>query len=127
MWGTSVSETLRATTFKDSDISFRDVLNEHGIKFNRRIQLSEAVTASGLTIEIIITGGWGALAIACLAWASVKKSRKINITTKDGKSIWLEGYSAKDAEKILDSAKSIAVIDTEKSEALTSRTSSGSS
>jgi hypothetical protein len=115
--GNVVREILRATTFKDSNLSFQAALKEHGIEFSRRIQLSEAVMASGLTIEIIITGGWGALAVACLAWAHVQKSRKISVTTKDGKSIWLEGYSAKDAEKILEGAKQIAVIDTEKEEA----------
>lgn len=112
-----MSEILKATLFKDSNLSFQTALKEHGIEFSRRIQLSEAVMASGLTIEIIITGGWGALAVACLAWANAKKSRKINVTTKDGCSIWLEGYSAKDAEKILESAKQISVIDTERSDA----------
>jgi len=68
--------------------------------------------ASGIVIEIVITGGWGALAVACLAWASVRKSRKINVTTKDGQAIWLEGYSAEEAEKILGAAKQIAAIDT---------------
>ena len=104
-------ESLKATVFKGSGISFQEALNEHSIKFSRRIQLSEPM-ASGITIEIIITGGWGALAIACLAWAHVRKSRKINVTTKNGESIWLEGYSAEEAEKILESAKQSAVMDT---------------
>ena len=74
------------------------------------------IMASGINIEIIIKGSWGAIAVACLAWAHVRKSRRINITTKDNQSVWLEGYSAKEAEKILHSAKQISVIDTEPDE-----------
>ena len=72
-----MSEILKATTFKDSNLSFQAALMEHGVEFGRRIQLPEAVMASGFTIEIIITGGWGALAVACLAWAHVKKVEKL--------------------------------------------------
>ena len=110
-----MGQTLKATTFKDSNRSFLAVLDEHGIEYSRRIQLAEPM-GFGLTIEIVITGGWGALAVACLAWAYVRKSRKINVTTKDGDSVWIEGYSAKKAEKILQSAKQIAVIDTKSDE-----------
>lgn len=106
-----MEETLIATTFKDSNRSFLAVLDEHRIEYSRRIQLAEPM-AAGITVEIIITGGWGALAVACLAWAHVRKSRKINVTTKNGNSVWLEGYSAKEAEKILESAKQIAAIET---------------
>ena len=52
-----MSEILKATTFKDSNLSFQAALMEHGVEFGRRIQLPEAVMASGFTIEIIITGG----------------------------------------------------------------------
>lgn len=105
---------LKATTFKDSNRSFLAALDEHGIEYSRHIMLSEGPMAAGLTIEILITGGWGALAVACIAWAYIKKSRRINITTKDNQVVWLEGYSAKEAEKILASAKTMSVIDTER-------------
>ena len=104
-------KALRATTFQDSNRSFLMTLDEHDIEYSRIIKLSGASIASGITIEILITGGWGALAVACLAWAHVRKSRRINVTTKDNQSIWLEGYSAEDAARILQSAKTIAVID----------------
>lgn len=103
---------LRATTFRDSDQSFRDALDAHGIKYNRCIQLSDAVMASGITMEIIISGGYGVLAVACLAWAHARKSLEINITTKDDRVVWLKGYSAEDAAKILESARQFAAIDT---------------
>ena len=108
-----MDETLKATTFKGSNRSFLITLDEHGIKYSHQITLPGEPMAAGLTIEIIITGGWGALAVACIAWAHVRKSRRINITTKDNQSIWLEGYSAKEVENILQSAKQKAAIDTE--------------
>ncbi|PHR48633.1 hypothetical protein [Cycloclasticus sp.] len=107
-----MSLKFKVTTFKDSEASFRLTLNQYEIPNSRIYQLSEGPMAAGITVEIILTGGYGLLAVACLAWASVKKSRKINITTKDNKVIWLEGYSADDAAKILESAKNIAVIET---------------
>ena len=107
---------LRATTFRESHRSFTEALDKHGVTYSRIIQLSEAPMASGILLEITITGGWGVLAVACLAWAHARKSRKINVTTKDNKAIWLEGYSADEAEKILESAKQFAVIDTKADE-----------
>lgn len=107
-----MADKIRVTTFKDSDASFRRILDEYKIPNSRTMQLSEAPMAAGIAVEIILTGGWGVLAVACLAWASARKSRKINITTKDNKVVLLEGYSAEEAEKILESAKSIAAIDT---------------
>jgi hypothetical protein len=103
--------TLNATTFKDSQRSFLEAPNQHGIKYNRRSPPIGVPMAGGLSVEIVITGGWGALAIACLAWASVRKSRKINVITKDKQALWLEGYSADEAAKILAAAQQIAVID----------------
>ena len=109
-------ETLRVTTFKDSNQSFLPVLDENKIKYNRNFKLGAEPMAAGITIEIIITGGWGVLAVALIAWAHVRKSRKINITTKNNESIWLQGYSAEDAEKILKTAKQVAIIDTDDSD-----------
>lgn len=107
-----MATTVRATTFKNSQHSFLEALHAHGIEYNRLIQLGEAPMAAGITIENIIVGGWGASAVACLAWAHVCKSRRINVTTKDKRVIWLEGYSTDDAEKILGPAQQIGLIDT---------------
>ncbi len=107
---------LRVTTFRDSHQSFTEALDRHGITYSRIMQLSEAPMASGILLEITITGGWGVLAVACLAWAHVKKSRKINIITRDNKVISLEGYSADEAAKFLESARQFAVIDTKPDE-----------
>lgn len=108
-----MAETLKATTFKHSHQSFLETLDSEGIKYNRHIQLGDGPVAAGITIDIIITGGWGTLAVACIAWASVRKSRKICITTKDNEVVWLQGYSAKEAERILPEAKNMSVIDTQ--------------
>ncbi|MCG7649981.1 hypothetical protein [Alteromonas sp. MmMcT2-5] len=105
-------EKLRVTAFKGSSESFCEALDEAQLKHSKVFHLSESVMASGLTIEIILHGGFGALAVACLAWVRYKKNRRINIRTKEGTSVWLEGYSAEDATKILEQAESIAVIET---------------
>lgn len=107
-----MTEILRATAFKHGNDSFLAILDEHGIKYGAKALTPGQIMASGITIEIVITGGWGAIAVACIAWAHVRKSRRINVTTKDNQTVWLEGYSAKEAEKILQSAKQISVIDT---------------
>lgn len=104
--------TLRATTFKGSQRSFIEALEQHDIKYNKLVPPSGVLLASGLNIEIIISGGWGVLAVACLAWAHMRKSRRINVATKDNKQFWLEGYSAEEAAKILESASKITAIDT---------------
>lgn len=104
--------TLRATTFAHSHSSFLEELDKHGIEYNRRIELSEEILASGVTIEIILSGVWGTLAVACIAWVQERKSRHIKITTKDNKIIDLKGYSAEEATQILEQAKRLDVIDT---------------
>jgi hypothetical protein len=112
--GTEMTETLIVTTFADSNESFLSVLNVHDIEYNQIFKLSAEPMASGINIEIIINGGWGVLAIAILAWAHVRKSRRVNITTKNNEVVWLEGYSAKEAEKILKQAKNVGLIETQK-------------
>lgn len=107
-----MADTLKATTFKHSHQSFLETLDRKGVKYNRPIQLSDGPRAAGITIEIIITGGWGALAVVCIAWASVRKSRKVCITTRDNEVVWLQGYSVKEAERILPAAKNMSVIET---------------
>ena len=113
-----MANTLKATVFRDSERSFLEMLNTHDIKYNRHTQLSDVVMASGITIDILIalSGGWGVLAVACLAWVHARKSRRINVTTNDMRAVWLEGYSAEEAAKILESAKQFAAIDTKPAE-----------
>lgn len=81
--------------------------------------------AAGFTIEIVLAGGWGALAVACLAWAHARKSRRINVITKGQQSVWLEGYSADDAAKILQAAEQFTAIDTEKPEKIAAKDRNG--
>ncbi|MDQ3563311.1 MAG: hypothetical protein M3436_03945 [Pseudomonadota bacterium] len=104
-------QVLKATTFKDSHRSFLEALTKGGVVY-RELPPPPFPVASGITVEILIHGAWGALAVACIAWASARKSRKINVITKDNTALWLEGYSAKDAARILEAAKQIAAIDT---------------
>jgi len=106
--------SLSATTFKDSHQSFLKALDVEGIRHSTRMQFSQVPMASGIAVEIMVSGGWGVLAAAVLAWAHVRSSRKINVTLKNNKTVWLKGYSADEAARILESADRITVIDTEK-------------
>lgn len=111
-----MSKSLQAHTFKDSDATFRQVLDEHNISYNRRFQFSSVPVASAIPLEIIIEGAFYTLAVACLAWANYKSGRKISVTTKKKEIIWAKGYSAEDFAKILEDAVELGVIDTNKPE-----------
>lgn len=89
-----MSRFLGALPFKGSQTSFLGVLDGHGIRYSRRSLPIGTPMARGVAIEIVVTGGWGSVAVVALAWASVasaRKTRKINVTAKDGQAIWLEG------------------------------------
>jgi len=105
------AEKITVTVFRGSYESLAAVLDEHGLSNSRRIQLSEGIQNAGFTIEILLHGGWGAFAIAVLAWLNAKRNRQVNITTKDNEVIFLKGYSAKDAERILRSSKQTMFIE----------------
>lgn len=107
--------TLQVHVFKDSDTSFTAALSENGIEFSRRIQLSEAPMNAGTIIEIFsaikdITP-WGALAVIVGVWLKTKAGRKVIITTKDNDIIHIEGFSILEIERVLEKAKSVAIIE----------------
>ena len=104
-------EKATLTVFRGGYDSFSEVLEDHGFSSSRRIQLSEGIQDAGFTIEILLHGGWGAFAVAVLAWLNAKRNRRVNITTKNNEVIWLEGYSAKEAAKILKSSKQTMLIE----------------
>ncbi len=105
------AEKATVTVFRGSYDSFAVVLDEHGFSNSRRIQLSEGIQNAGFTIEILLHGGWGAFAIAVLAWLNAKRNRQVNITTRDNEVILLKGYSAEDAAKLLKASKQTMLIE----------------
>ncbi len=106
-------DSIRVTTFHNTNLSLIETLKEHDIRYTQRIMLGGMPQASGLTLEILLNGSWGVLAVALLCWAKVKSSRKIHVIGKQGESYCLQGYSADDAAKILKGASQLSAIDTE--------------
>lgn len=101
--------------FKDSSASFIEALSANGIRFSRRIQLSEAPMASGWAIEVFSAvkeaTPWGALAVVIVAWLKARSSRKVIITTRDNIVIHAEGLSVEEVAKVLERAKNASIIE----------------
>lgn len=71
--------------------------------------------AAGWVIEVFSAlkdpAPWGALAVVLVAWLKARSNRKVMVTTKDNQVIHTEGLSVADTIKVLERAKSVAVID----------------
>jgi len=104
---------LYATTFKHSIDSFCETLEQQDITYKKLLPQPGKIMASGLTLEIILDGGWAVLAVAIISWVKFKKSRKVGIKNKQGETIWIEGYSKKDVISMLEHAREITVIETD--------------
>ncbi len=107
--------SLPVHVFKDSSVSFTEALKENGIEFSRRIQLAEGPMAAGWIVDVFSAlkdpAPWAALAAALVAWLRAKASRKVIVTTKENEVIHTEGMSVADTIKVLERAKSMAVIE----------------
>lgn len=108
---------IRIDLFNDARDQFLELLDNEKINYSE-VQLfsSGAALASNASIMISIvqaSAPWIAFSTVAVAWLKTKSSRKIAITTKDQKTIHLEGLSAREVERILDRAERIAVIDTQ--------------
>lgn len=102
---------LQVHLFKDSYEPFTELLAQNNIDFKER-KLPFKVMASSSIIEIIADASlWGALAIVLIAWIKSKAGRTVIVTTEDNQVVHIQGYSAKQVEKILESAKDATVLD----------------
>ncbi len=94
--------------------NFTNLLEIDGVEYSRRFQLCDVSMLPGMSLQVFSAIAsatpWGALAIILISWVNSKKSRKVVIATKD-KVINLEGYSAKEAEKLIEKSVTIDVID----------------
>jgi len=105
--------TLRTSAFRGGVDSFTAALAENHIPYHQIQRLSDRSEAGGMALEVVLTGsGWCMLAKVLVAWVGASKSRRINIITKVGTVIWLDGYSADDVAKALELTTHIAMIDT---------------
>ena len=106
---------IRVTTFKHSHDSFVEAVEAAGMKYDRRILLSEEPMASGSAGVIQALSDampWNALAKVIVAWIEAKGSRNVMITTADFNVFHAKGYSAGEVERMLDKAINLNAIDT---------------
>ncbi|MGO0110806.1 hypothetical protein [Pseudomonas putida] len=107
---------IRFTLFKDSRESFLAALDDASIHHSSVIQFTGRPQASGF-VEIISALSdampWNGIAKVIISWINARKSRRVMIQMKNG-SIILEinGYGAKDVERLLKACASVTVIDT---------------
>ncbi|MFV3308592.1 effector-associated constant component EACC1 [Pseudomonas sp. NY15181] len=110
-------EAIRVNTFKGSHEEFIAMLQECDIRYGEVKTFSSTIMASGMVLMVYglvkTAAPWAALAAVLVAWVKSRSSRKVIITTKDNKSIQVEGYSVKDVERFLEISINLAVIDTD--------------
>lgn len=109
---------LRLELFKHSHDSFLAALDAKEIPHNTIHQFSTAPQSSTLVESISALSEampWNSITRVMIAWIEARKSREIIITTNNGQTIHLKGYSISDAEKVIKSAINASVIDTKSS------------
>ncbi|WP_321323627.1 hypothetical protein [Thiomicrorhabdus sp.] len=107
---------LKLSLFKDSEKSFLAALDAEGIEHSRVDLFTNQPHASEIVESISALSKsmpWNAIAKVIVKWIDARKSRKIIITTEDGKVIHAEGYSIKELESILPKTERVSVIDIE--------------
>lgn len=108
---------LQVTLFKNGRSDFFTLLRENDITFRERQPTPGIVMNAGDIIEIINAAGaatpFGAVAVVIVTWLRSRASREVIIQTKDKAIFTLKGYSAKEAEEILEKAVSVHAIQTE--------------
>lgn len=106
---------IRVTTFKHSHDSFVAAVEAAGMKYDRRILLSEEPMASGFSGIIQALSDampWNALAKVIVAWIEAKESRNVMITTVEFTAFHAKGYSSEEVERMLDKAINLNAFDT---------------
>lgn len=107
---------IRFTLFKDSRDSFLAALDNASIHHTSVMQFSGRPQASGF-VEIISALSdampWNAISRVIISWVKARSSRRVMIQMKDGSIILeVDGYGAKDVERLLKACASVTVIDT---------------
>ncbi|MGF6285209.1 hypothetical protein [Pseudomonas silensiensis] len=104
---------MRVALFKNSEVSFLQLLNDADVSYEKLYPAYGSVMASGTMIVLGQTAAIaGSMATIIVAWLKVRSSRKVIITLKDKQVVQLEGYSAGEVKELLQMAEQIAVIDT---------------
>ncbi len=108
---------LKISLFRNGREDFIAILNEKGIIFQEIHPPIGMIMASASAIDIIHAIGnltiIKPLCDAFVKWMDARASREIHVTLVDNKIVYMRGYSANQACKIMMHAKSIAVIQTD--------------
>ena len=107
---------LHVSLFKDSREPFLELLREHGIAHEELMLKANVPMASGFWVDILQGSAPWAAALATVVCAFLKnrRSRKVIITTKDNQVIHCEGLGPEEVERVLQLAKNLMVIETNK-------------
>lgn len=104
---------MHLALFRNSEVSFLQLLNDADVSYEKRYPNSGSVMASGTMIVLGQTAAIaGSVATIIVAWLKARSSRKVIITLKDKQVVHLEGYSAGEVKALLQVADQVAVIDT---------------
>ena len=107
---------MKINLFKHGSDEFIELLNDNSIKYQRVQWPPGTILAGPQTIEILTALSGLALfpsvASILVQWLKNRSSRRVTITTEDGKTISIEGCTLKEIEKLLKSADSIQIIQT---------------
>ena len=104
---------MRVVLFKNSEVSFLQLLNDTDVSYEKLYPASGSIMASGTMIVLGQTAAIaGSMATIIVAWLKARSSRKVIIALKDKQVVHLEGYSAGEVKELLPRAEQIAVIDT---------------
>jgi len=108
-------EVLPVNVYKDSLNPILDLLNETNIEYQMRDECSGIVMASSGVIDVLVNASiWVSLASVVISYIKAKNGREVIITTKDRQIIHAKGLDSKQLENLLQHAKNIVAIDTNK-------------
>lgn len=110
-------ESLELHLFKDSFGPFTTLLNEHSVKYQMRQARSGVSMASSGVVELLQAASlFPSLAVVICAFLKNKRSRKVIITTKDNLVVHAEGLNEAELTKVLEQAKNLTAIETNRVE-----------
>ena len=111
---------LAINTFKDSEKSFLQALDDENINYSKVVEFTKEPMASGNKYGIFIDhlniklNPFHSLAKVIVRWIEARASRQVIMTLENHGTFMAKGYSVKEVEEILGKAVSISVIDSEK-------------
>ncbi len=112
----ATTSVLHVSLFKDSREPFLELLREHEVAHEELMLKANVPMASGFLVDILQGSAPWAAAMATVVCAFLKnrRSRKVIITTKDNQAVHCEGLGPKEVERILQHAKNLTAIETNK-------------